>query len=238
VRGLVVGLVAAAAVCGGASARAQTATPAGPGSRAPRLERVEVSAGASWLGGYELGARDAVLTGNAGTSGGQVVLFRTASDVSGSPGVDVRVGIGLTHGLVADAAFAYGQPELQTRISGDFEQAADVTVADTIAQYVVEGALRFHLTGWAGARRAVSPFVSGGAGYLRQLASRAATVEDGLLVHGGGGVAWRLGGSPRGTLRGYGVRVDARVNWRASGIDVEDAVRVYPSAGASLYLRF
>lgn len=229
-------LVALCTVGNGASAHAQTAKSPVPG-RAPRPARFEVSGGVSWLGGYDLGARDATLTGNAGTPGGEVVLFRAESDVSSCVGIDVRVGVRMTRRLIADAAFGYAQPDLRVRITGDFEQAADVTLTDTVSQYVIGGELRYHFTDWASPGR-LSPFVSGGAGYLRQLASDAAAVESGTLAFGGGGIAWRLGGKPRGTLRGYGVRVDARLNWRSSGIDVEDATRLFPSFGAGLYIRF
>jgi len=216
------------------SALAQTSRPTAP-PRAPRPARYELSGGVSWVGGYGLGTSDATLTGN---TGGDVVLFRTDAEMSGAVGFDVRVGVRLTRRLVADAAFGYARPELRVQVSEDFEQAPDVALADAVSQYVIGGDLRYHFSDWTSQSRSVLPFALGGVAYLRQLASDAASVEDGIVVSGGAGLLWRLGGSARGTLRGYGLRADGRVNWRTSGIDLEDKGRAYVSAGLGGYVRF
>jgi hypothetical protein len=228
------------ALCTGVSAgsaEAQAAKAPAP-TRIPGPARFEASGGVSWLGGYDLGSRDATLTGNAGTPGGEAVLFQTEADITSTVGIDVRVGVRVTRRLVTDAIFGYAQPDVRVKISGDFEQAADVTLTDSVSQFVIGGELRYHFADVTGGRGAVVPFVSGGAAYLRQLASDATAVESGTLVSGGGGVVWQLGGNARGTLRGYGVRADARLNWRTSGIDVEEASRVFPSLGAGMFVRF
>jgi hypothetical protein len=212
--------------------------PAAAPPRAPGPPRFEIGGGASWLGGYGLGSRDATLTGNSGTPGGQVVLFSADTAFGSGPGVDLQVGYWLTRRIVAEAAFQYGRPELQTTISADFEQAPPTVASDTLSQYVLEGVVRLHFTGGLGSRRALSPFASAGIGYLRQLTSDAFDVETGTVFHAGGGVAWTLGTRARGFARSWGARADARVNWRTGGIDVEDRARTWPSVGGGLFLRF
>ena len=209
--------------------------PAPASPKAPGPPRFEVGAGASWLGGYGLGSRDATLTGN---SGGQVVLFRTETDIGAGPGFNVQVGYWVTQRIEAEAAFEYGRPELRTSISGDFEQAPSAVAAETLSQYLLEGVVRVHVAGEPGSRRARSPFASVGVGYLRQLTSDAFAVETGAVFHVGAGLAWTLGTRPRGVARAWGARLEARANWRSGGFDVEDRTRVWPSAGGGVFVRF
>lgn len=219
---------------GAGAADAQPRPPAAAGSP-PRLE---VSLGGSFLGGYDLGARDATLTGNRPASGERVVLFRTVTDVGSSGAFEARLGWRMTQVLVAEAGFSYAQPTLRTHVSGDFEQATGVVATDTIAQYVIEGALAARLTRMAFARGRAVPFVVAGAGYLRQLAESDRVVQTGAIFHGGGGLLWHAGVRPRGRVRAYGLRADARINWRRGGVDLDDEVRAWPSVGASVFLRF
>lgn len=209
-----------------------------PAPKAPGPPRFEIGGGAWWLGGYDLGTRDAVLTGNADTPGGALVLFRTASEIAPGPGLEIQVGYRLAERLVAESAFAYDRPELRTSISGDAEQAPAAVASDRLSQYVFSGAVRVHVLDGRRPGRRLSPFVLGGAGYLRQLTSDTFTVESGTIVFAGGGLTWTLGSRPSGFGRAWGARVDARFNWRTGGIDVEDTGRSWPSVGGGLFARF
>jgi opacity protein-like surface antigen len=214
-----------------AQARPASAKPPGP-------PRFEVGGGASWSGGYGLGTRDAILTGNADTSGGRLVLFSTESEIGSGPGLEVQIGCWLTRRVVVEGAFAYGQPELRTSISGDAEQASATVASDTLDQYILAGAVRVHVLDGRRAGRTWSPFVSAGLGYVRQLTSDAFTVETGTVIYAGGGVTWTLGSRTRGFGRAWGARADARMNWQTGGIDTEATTRSWPSVSGGLFVRF
>jgi hypothetical protein len=212
--------------------------PAAAPAKASAPPRFEIGGGASWLGGYGLGSRQATLTGNTGTPGGQVVLFSVEAEVGAGPGLGVQVGYWVTRRVAVEAAFGYGRPELRTSISSDFEQAPPAVASDTLSQYIVEGAVRVHVLGVTGPPRAFSPFVSAGVGYLRQLTSDALTVETGTVFSAGGGAVWTLGTRARGFWRAWGARADARLSWRTGGVDIEDRTRMWPSAGGGVFARF
>jgi hypothetical protein len=234
-----------AVLAAGSLAEAQSSGPAGtsPRSKAsgkpsPLRDRFELGFGASWIGGYDLGARDATLTGNQVPTGGDVLLFRTRSEVTRATGVDVSLGWRLSRVLVAEGRFGFSRPTLSVRVSDDTEQASPVTATDEIAQYVIEGALLARVPAWALARRRVVPFVTGGAGHLRQLAGERRFVETGILYHAGGGLAADIVRRPTGVVRALAARVDVRVNRRTGGVDVSESSRVWPSAGAAIVVRF
>ena len=76
--------------------------------------------------------------------------------------------------------------------------------------------------------RALAPFVSGGAGYLRQLHEDRTLVETGQLYYAGGGARlWLRGGHDR--TRPIGVRGEFRFTVRRQGIDFADKTRAYPT---------
>lgn len=222
-------LLSAVAVSG----QTRPAAPSPPG--APRFE---VAGSASWLGGYGLGTRDAVLTGNAETAGGRLVLFSAESEIASGPGFELQLGYRLTERIVAEGAFAYGQPELRTSISDDAEQAPATVTSETLSQYILSGGVRVHLLDGRRTGRTLSPFASAGVGYLRQLTSDAFTVETGTVICAGGGVTWTLGSRARGFGRAWGARADARINWRTGGIDIENTTRNWPSVSGGLFARF
>lgn len=225
------GMVLLSAV--GASGQTRPAAPRPPGP-----PRFEVAGGVSWLGGYDLGTREAILTGNADTAGGRLVLFSTESEIASGPGLEVAVGYWLTGRIVAEGAFAYGQPELRTSISGDAEQAPPTVTSDTLSQYILSGGVRVHVLDARRAGRTLSPFASAKVGYLRQLTSDAFAVETGTVICAGGGVTWTLGSRPRGFGRAWGARAEAGISWRTGGMDIEDTTRSWPSVSGGLFTRF
>ena len=97
------------------------------------------------------------------------------------------MGVRMTRALQAEAVAAYGLPVLRTKISGDAENAAPVSATEPITQVTIQAALVAHLTAWHVGRGGV-PFVTAGAGYLRQLHEARVLVETGETYHLGGGV--------------------------------------------------
>src|SRR5207248_2905252 len=143
---------------------AQSATP-GPG-------RIELSAGASRIGTQTYGSADATETTGTGSTSR---LFTTSAELGSAPAFDLRVGVRLAGTLVVEADASYARPELRVTIGSDVEGAAGVTAIERIQQFTVGGGATWYVPT---ANRLV-PFVTGGAGYLRQLHAGALLVDTG-----------------------------------------------------------
>ena len=126
---------------------------------------------------------------------------------------------------------------LRTRVTSDAEGAAALTVEERLDQYFFDAsvvllldALRFG--------GATVPFVSGGAGYLRQLHEGRTLVESGQVYHGGGGIRHWLRMRDRGFVRGLGLRVDGRLYVLAGGARIEDRPRAHGAISGGVFVTF
>jgi hypothetical protein len=192
-----------------------------------------VGGGVVFVGGYDLGERAAELTRNAGTAAGPFEQFTTSSRVTGVPGLQGRLGYYLTHDLVVEGGFRFSQPVLEMRLTGDAEDAQDETAEETLSQYVFDVSAVWHLSGLAFSNGRGVPFVTAGAGYLRELHEGDELVETGTAFQVGGGFKYWFGDTRR-----IGMRGDVGVAIREGGIDFEESVRVLPTAGASVVFLF
>ena len=224
---VLVGVVVGLAIVGGAAAAAQ-----------PWAGRVEVSAGAAWIGGAALGRQDASLTENVRTDPGRLRLFATKSDFEAAPAVEARLGFRVSSVFTVEGRFGYARPRVVTRISDDFEGAPATVATATLSQYVVDASLVAHLTGASAHDGRLVPFVIGGAGYLRQLTQGATVVGSGTILHVGGGVKYLMRRTPERRLKGVGVRSDVQIQIQRYGFDIEDRQRAAASGGASVFLLF
>lgn len=209
------------------------------GSDTPRRGSWEIGAGAAWSAGFDLGDRAAQLTRNPGTGTGLFDLFATSSRLTSTTGGQARAGVYLSRSLAVEAGVQYLQPRLSTRVSGDSEQAGDVTVSETLTRYVFDGSLVFHFRKVAGGR--VVPFVLGGGGYVRELHARNELIETGTEIHGGAGVKMWFGHGARRPGRGarrLGLRADVGVTRRNGGFDFSDGSRTLPTASGTLIYLF
>lgn len=200
-----------AVVCGGLAAAPALAQSPGP--------RVEASIAGMWSGGAALGARPADETRNQ-AGGGAFTLFTTTSRVTPARGVEARVAVRLGRRVALEAGGSWARASVSTRVSGDAEQAPDVTAAAGFTEYVVDGAIVLRLPRLAFAGGRAEPFAEAGAGYLRQLYAGRALVETGAVLHAGGGVRVWLRTRPAGWIERVGVRVDGRLVARRGGIDL------------------
>jgi hypothetical protein len=225
------GLVAAAWLAAGPSEALAQAT-----SRPFRRGAVELDVLGGWQTQSSLGARRAPLTGNQGTP--VVGLFDTSSEIEAGPSVDARLGVHLTRVFEIEGGVRVARPRLATRLTNDFEDAADVTATQTFTHLAFELNGVFHLT----ALRAgsVLPFVTVGAGYLRELHNGREVVETGQSGQAGGGIKVLLSRSRRGLVRTVGLRADARFYVRRGGIEIDEdePLRTYASAAAGLVVGF
>ena len=194
------------------------------GKPVPRRGTVEVGGGGAWASGFDTGRRTAELTRGGQTDGFD--LFTSSGEVSGFPGAHARLGVYLTSAISLEAGARFSKPTLSYRLSGDAESAPDETATETISHYVFDGSLLFHFNRatFAGGRGV--PFLSGGAGYLRELHEGNALVETGTEIHVTGGIKYWLG--TRG--RRFGLRAEAGVSSRQDGFDRSQERRTLPLA--------
>jgi len=208
-----------------------TAASAQSGTAVPG--RLEFDGGVLWIGAQSLGSRDANLTTGTGST---LRLFSSTSDVLAVAGFEGRIAVKVTRALDAHASISYAKPELQTRVSNDFENSAAVTASESVQQYTVGAGLLWYLPSKRSGR--LRPFVAAGAAYLRQLHEGATLVAVGQSYDLGGGVKLLAASRPRKLMKGVGVRLDARLVVRTKGIAFDGRRSIAPAAGASLFVRF
>jgi hypothetical protein len=204
------------------------------GSAAPHRGSWEVSGGASWSDGYDLGTRPAELTRNTGTGTGPFELFTSNTRVKTATGGQGRLGVYLSRSVAFEAGVQFLKPIVSSRLTADFEQAEDTTATETISRYLFDGSVVFHLTGLSFAGGKGVPFLTGGAGYLRELHDRDELIETGRTYHGGAGLKMWFG---RGARR-LGVRADVGLAMRDGGFDFSEDRRTIRTAGFSLAYLF
>jgi hypothetical protein len=210
-------------------------------SRTPMAGRpgsIEVDAGVLWLGGIDFGSATAGIAAN-GIPPADYPLFRTASELRAGPAYEGRLGVRITRTIGVEGSFQYARLPLETRISGDVENAPSLTASNDLTRYIVEVSGVFHLTryriGTSG-----SPFLLGGAGYVRELDERQALAETGQIYHAGGGLKYLFSERAHGLIKGLGLRADARIYFRQGGFELEggEPLRRFVAGGASLLVAF
>jgi hypothetical protein len=193
--------------------------------------RLEAAVGLGVIGGAGLGAGDATLRMRDGSD---YTLFSADSRIARARVVEARAALALTRRYAVEVRFGLSHPELMTAISADVEGAPDTTLAERFDQYVVDAALiatldRFRLG-------PVIPFLSAGAGYLRQLHEGLTLVEEGAVYRVGGGFRYRLVSRDRGLVRGAGLRGDVGIYTLSGGIAVRDRPTPHVAASGSFYV--
>jgi hypothetical protein len=203
----------------------------GTGS-SPRGGSIELSGGVSWARGFDLGNAAAEQTRNPTTGSSPLILFNSDTQVDAAPGAQARLGVYLTPRISIEGGVQYSRPVVSTRVSGDFESAESATLSETLTRYVFDGAVVVHLPAFAGGRGV--PFLTGGAGYLRELHQGQELVETGTQYYAGAGLKLWFGQM----RRGFGLRGDIGVAIRDGGFDFDDGQRTLPTASASLLYLF
>jgi hypothetical protein len=203
-----------------------------------RSGSIEVDIGVVWQGGVPLGSVSAPLTPNQ-TSGGSFDLFDTSSRIVEAPGFEARLGYHLTRTLEIEGGLRYSRPQIETEITGDFEDASEVTAATMFSQYIIDVSAVVHLNRLR-IGRVGTPFVFGGGGYLRELHDGRELIETGQVYQGGAGVKFLISRSTTGLIRALGLRADGRWCVRRGGVELEpeDRSRSYAAAAASLIVGF
>jgi hypothetical protein len=241
------------AVCVGLAlpndAAAQTSTPtagrklvAGPASsRGIPGGRFEISGGAGMVGGTDLGTATATLSGSGVPQGSPVTLFDTETKIESGQRYEARVAWRFTPALQVEGGVAINRTHLNTRITNDFEQAPNTEAREKFTEYAIEAGLLLHLTKLTFAGGRARPFVTGGAGYLRQVHEGQTLIDTGQSGYAGGGLTFTLRQAPRRAfLETLGLRADVRANIRSGGFEGNDdsGVTFAPSITGGLFIRF
>jgi hypothetical protein len=200
---------------------------------APRSPRLELSAGAGFLGGSSLGTADADLRGR---SNQPFQLFDTSSRVGGSIPLEVRLGFLLGPRYVFEIRGAWSRPDLETSVTGDFEGAPPVTVVERVDQYSLDLGVLVNLR--PARPGSIVPFISGGAGYVGAVHEGLTLLENGIGFRGGGGLKYPLVMQRRGRFKGAGIRADAALIVMTSGLAAESGATRQVAASGSLYVSF
>lgn len=217
--------------CQPGTAHAQSAGPA------LRPWRPVVGVAGTWLGAQDLGRVEATTrrASVGAATPAPFVLFTTESTLGAAAGGEVTLTLPVSARWAVSLTGATARPTLTTAISADAEGAPNAEASEQVADYVVTAALLYQLPRLGGAR--ARPYVTAGAGYLRQLHEDNALVETGRTWHGGAGVRWWLRGGDRAT-RPFGLTADVRWVWRTRGISFTGGARSAPAAAVGVFVGF
>jgi hypothetical protein len=203
---------------------------AGDAAAQAKTPRVEVSAGALFVGGYAAGSQEANLIGNQ-SGAPPYTVFKSESRVGSTAGIEARVGVRVSQLFTIEGGVFAARPQLTTRLSADIEGAPDARVSEDLSVYIIDAALMTSFGSRSGSR--LTPFFRIGAGYVRELHENNMLVETGKALHAGGGVTVWF--DPR---RRVGVRADARVYVISGGIELDAGSRTQGAAAGAVVFAF
>ena len=219
-------------VCSTALAALTVVTPAAAQAPSEPIGRLQVGVGVGWIGGASVGEQPADLRT---ASGGPYRLFESETDLGATASFELRVGFGLTPRFGVEGRVARSAPEVNAVVSSDAEASDSFMISESIDQYVFEGGVLFRLDELQA--MGLTPFVSAGAGYVRQLHEGDSLVEEGRLFYAGGGFTRIFFSRPQGFIRAASVRADLRLN--VLSLDLEaDSSRLQGSLAGSIVFTF
>lgn len=185
--------------------------------------RTELGGDLRWLAGIHF---EDVNAGEKAFGGITRTVFRSATSFDQVACPEVKVIVGLTRALDFEGALAYGRTHLTTRVTQDPE-ASNVTISEPLSAYVLEAGVAAHLGRWHGGRSV--PFVSAGAGYLRQIHDGQTHIEDGPSWYVGGGVRIPLNDETARGLKSAALRFELRATILAGGSTLDGSRHLLPS---------
>ena len=200
-------------------------------------ERFALSLGGGIFGSQALGSRSATFTENRAPVGGRLTYFDATLEAEQATLWQARFGVRALGSLWLEAGAMAGRRRLATSLSNDLEGAQPRTSVADLDERQLEGGLRYDVGALAFRERRGVPFLFASAGWLRQAPAEgdAAGLErDGSSYAVGAGVAYHIV-APTGWLRAAGLRLDAGVEWRGGGYELEDQRRSAPRVTFAVY---
>jgi len=195
----------------------------------------ELSVGAGVFGGGGSTTRDAAIRVNGQTSQ-PYRLFSTTTRWKTAPLLDVRLGANLSRRVGLEARFGFSSPDIETSVTGDVEGAPALAVVERVDRYAIDGGIVVRIDEWGFA--GFTPFVTAGAGYLRQVHAGQTLVDGGLGYHLGGGVRRSLVERKTHFLKAVGVRGDVRLDVLSGSLALTDRNSAHLAATGSLVVGF
>ena len=214
-------------------AGAQTRRPPAPAPRGPSVPHIDLSIGAGFISGSGLGDANADLRGR---SAAPLQLFSTSSRLGGSPPLEVRLGYRISSRYTLEMRGAWSRPEIQTSIAGDAEGAPALTVAEKVDLYSLDLGILVMLNRQQS--RALTPFISAGAGYTGAVHEGLTLLENGFTYRGGGGIKYPLALRNRARIKAIGVRADGALIFMSGGLASGFGTTHQVAGSGSLYLTF
>ena len=197
------------------------------------MPRLDLSIGSGFFGGSGLDSADADLHGR---SGEPFQLFTTTSRIGSSLPLEVRIGWRLNPRYTFEILGAWSRPELRTSIAGDVEGAPALTVVEKVDLYSLDvNLIRFFRRSTP---RAMTPFVSAGAGYVGAVHEGLTLLENGFSYRGGGGLKYPFAIRSQGRLNEIGVRADGALVIMNGGLVTGSGPTPQLAASGALYLTF
>lgn len=200
------------------------------------IRRLEVNFGGGLIAGADLGDVDANLTANR-TTRQPFRLFTTETRAGTTPSVHVRAGFALNRDFAIEGGVMLSRFELRSSTSNDLEGAPSLTIVERVDQYFFDASIVIMLEQWR-MGRGTQPFLAAGGGYLRQLHEGLTVIEHGHVYHAGGGVKQWLRARRDRTIRGFGLRADARVYFLVRGISFGADPRSHIAISGSMFAVF
>lgn len=196
-------LAAAACVWLAAPAAAQTR---------PVPPRILIDVGGTMLGGGALGSTDATYLTPTGES---FTLFSTSQSWSAGAGIIGHLQVRVAPRVALELSGSWTRPEIRSKITGDFEGAADTTATAAVSQFLTNGGLVVSFK----TRGKWTPFARGAVSWLRHLSDDETLYQDGISAELGGGIryAWK---EKRGHVKPYGLRADVWISARSGGLEL------------------
>jgi hypothetical protein len=198
------------------------------------LPRFDVTLGGGLVSGVTLGEADANLRANA-TTLEDYRLFTTSTELRPAAVLDLRLAGAMTGRVWLEGQVQFGKPELEASISEDVEGAPDVIVSQRLTQTLFGGGVRVRLDSLQRQVRTM-PYVSGGAGVLRQSYSDGNAAEQSPVLYAGGGVLQAL--SARQGVARIGIRADVQVLMVKGGLKGDDDFTPQLSVTGGVFFAF
>ena len=214
-------------------AGAQTKRPPAPAPRGPSVPRIDLSIGAGFISGSGLGDANADLRGR---SGAPLQLFAASSRIGASLPLEVRLGYRISSRYTLEMRGAWSRPEIQASIAGDFEGAPALTVAEHVDLYSLDLGILVMFN--RPRPRALTPFISAGAGYAAAVHEGLTLLENGFTYRGGGGIKYPLAVRTRARIKAIGVRADGALLFMSGGLASGFGTTHQLAGSVSLYLTF
>jgi hypothetical protein len=194
--------------------------------------RSEIAVTGAFVGPVSFGTANAEVQQPGGTP---LVLFRTRNRLAPGAAIEVHLGRHVSNRIMIEASGAWHRAAFETEVTSDIEDADDATLTKSSSRFTVEGAVVWTMV----SRERVSVFARGGGGWMRELTSGGALVEDGAVASLGVGMKYWWSQNPGGRIPRIGLRVEGRASLRSTAITLGDrAWRIAPVVAGGLVFGF